>query len=165
MAKPTIMVVDDEIDVANSITNTIKDTGRYEVITAYSAKEALTNLVKNKIFFGLGGNRINLILLDIKMPEMDGLTFLEKVRKEFGEDIGVSMLTAWEDSEKWDRATSGFVVNYIKKPFVSEELISTIDKFFEGKEGRMILDTFEKHIQKREEFKKEKEETPPTSSG
>ncbi|OGC05952.1 hypothetical protein A3H38_01750 [candidate division WOR-1 bacterium RIFCSPLOWO2_02_FULL_46_20] len=154
MAKPMIMVVDDEIDVANSITNTIKDTGRYDVITSYSAREALANLAKNKVFFGLGGNRIHLILLDIKMPDMDGLTFLDKVRKDFGEDIGVCMLTAWEDSEKWDRATSGFVVNYIKKPFVSEELITTIDNFFEGKEGKMILETFEKHIQKREEFKK-----------
>lgn len=154
MSKPLIMVVDDEVDVANSITNIIRDTKRYEVATAYSAREALSLLAKNKVLFGLGGNRIRLILLDIKMPEMDGLQFLEKVRKEFGEDIGISMLTAWEDEEKWDRATSGFVINYIKKPFKSEELVATIDKFFEGKEGQMVLDTFEKHIEKRKEFKK-----------
>lgn len=156
MANPLVMVVDDEVDVANSIANVIKDTKRYEIVVAYSAKEALEHLAKNKVFFGLGGNRIRLILLDIKMPEMDGLQFLEKVRKDYGEDIGISMLTAWEDEEKWDRATSGFVINYIKKPFKSEELVATIDGFFEGKEGKMVLDTFEKHIEKREEFKKEK---------
>lgn len=66
------------------------------------------------------------------------------------------MLTAWEDEEKWDRATAGFVVNYIKKPFKSDELVSTIDSFFEGKEGKMVLETFEKHVKKREEFKKGK---------
>jgi CheY-like chemotaxis protein len=154
MANPLIMVVDDEVDVANSIANVIRDTKRFEVVTAFSAKEALELLEKNKVFFGLGGNRIRLIFLDIKMPEMDGLQFLEKLRKNYGEDIGVSMLTAWEDEEKWDRATSGFVVNYIKKPFRSEDLISTIDKYFEGKEGKMVLDTFEKHVKKREEFKK-----------
>jgi len=153
MAKPLIMVVDDEVDVANSISNIIKDTKKYEVITAYSAKEALQHLSKNKVFMGLGGNKIRLILLDIKMPEMDGLQFLEKIRKDYGEDIGVSMLTAWEDEEKWDRATSGFVLNYIKKPFKSEELIATIDNFFEGKEEKMVMKTFEKHIEKREEFK------------
>jgi len=158
MANSTIMVVDDEVDVANSIANIIKDTKRYDVLVAYSAKEAFENLEKNKVFFGLGGNRIRLILLDIKMPEMDGLQFLEKLRKEFGEDIGVSMLTAWEDEEKWDRATSGFVVNYIKKPFKAEDLITTIDKFFEGQESKMILETFEKHLEKREEWKKEMEE-------
>ncbi|MFH1683466.1 MAG: response regulator [Candidatus Margulisiibacteriota bacterium] len=153
MAKPMIMVVDDEVDVANSIANIIKDTDRYEVITAYSAKEALEHLKKNKVLMGLGGNRIRLVLLDIKMPEMDGLQLLEKIRKDFGEDIGISMLTAWEDEEKWDRATSGFVINYIKKPFKSEDLVSTLDGFFAGNEGKMVLNTFERHIKKREEFK------------
>jgi CheY-like chemotaxis protein len=156
MANPLIMVVDDEVDVANSIAHVIEDTKKYEVITAYSAKEALEQLAKNKVLFGLGGNRIRLVVLDIKMPEMDGLQFLEKIRKEYGEDIGVTMLTAWEDEEKWDRATAGFVVNYIKKPFKSDELVSTIDRFFEGKEGKMVLETFEKHVKKREEFKKGK---------
>lgn len=154
MAKPLVMVVDDEVDVANSIANIIKDTDRYDVITAYSAKEALEHLKKNKVLLGLGGNRIRLILLDIKMPEMDGLHLLEKIRKDFGEDIGISMLTAWEDEEKWDRATSGFVLNYIKKPFKSADLLATLDGFFAGNEGKMVLDTFEKHIKKREEFEK-----------
>lgn len=158
MGTPLVMVVDDEVDVANSIANTIKDTQRYEVITAYSAKEALDYLSKNKIFLGLGGNRIRLILLDIKMPEMDGLQFLEKVRKSYGEDIGISMLTAWEDEEKWDRATSGFVINYIKKPFKGEELIETIDNFFKGREVEMVLDTFEKHIDKMKEYREKREE-------
>ncbi|MFA4843724.1 MAG: response regulator [Candidatus Margulisiibacteriota bacterium] len=153
MSKPVVMVVDDEVDVANSIANVIKDTSRYEVITAYTAKDALEQLGKNKVFFGLGGNRIRLILLDIKMPEMDGLQLLERVRKDYGEDIGIAMLTAWEDEDKWDRATSGFVVNYIKKPFKTDELVGTIDSYFEGKEGKMVLDTFEKHIQKRDEWK------------
>ena len=156
MAKPLIMVVDDEADVANAIAATIKDSNRYEVVTAYSAKEAIEHLKKNKVMMGLGGNHIRLVLLDIKMPEMDGLQLLEKIRKDFGEDIGVSMLTAWEDEDKWDKATSGFVVNYIKKPFKSDELLKTVDDYFSGKEGEMVLDTFEKHISKREEFGKTK---------
>jgi CheY-like chemotaxis protein len=154
MAKPVVMVVDDEIDVANSIANTIKDTNLYEVVTAYSAKEALDQLSKHKTFLGLGGNKIRFILLDIKMPEMDGLQLLEKIRRDYGEDIGISMLTAWEDEEKWDKATSGFVVNYIRKPFKGEDLLTTLKNFFEGREARMVLDTFERHIEKKEEFRK-----------
>jgi CheY-like chemotaxis protein len=154
MAKPLIMVVDDEVDIANSVAEIIKETGRYEAITAYSAQEALEHLAKNKVLFGLGGNKIRMILLDIKMPGMDGLQFLEKIRKEYGEDIGVTMVTAYEDVEKWDRATAGFVVNYITKPFESRELIETIDRFFEGKETEMVVETFEKHLKKKEEWKK-----------
>ena len=158
MSKPLVMVVDDEIDVANAIANIIRDAGRYDVLTAYSAKEALEHLKKNKVMLGLGGNRVRLILLDIKMPEMDGLQLLEKIRRDYGEDIGIAMLTAWEDEEKWDRATSGFVINYIKKPFKSDELLATLDSFFAGEEGKMVLNTFEKHIEKREEFRKKKGE-------
>jgi len=154
MAKPLILVVDDEVDVANAIANVIKDSNRYEVSTAYSAKDALSLLSKNKVFFGMGGNRVRFIFLDIKMPETDGLQLLDKIRKDFGEDIGVSMLTAWEDEDKWEKATSGFVVNYIKKPFKSNEVIGTLDSFFAGKEEKMVFETFERHIEKKEEFRK-----------
>src|SRR3989338_4645209 len=103
MGKPLIMVVDDERDFANNIADTIRKTGKYEVITAYSGKEALYELGKNKSFLGIAGNKVKLILLDIKMPDMDGLQFLEELQAV---QIGVMMLTAYEDEEKWDRATS-----------------------------------------------------------
>ncbi|MFH1542019.1 MAG: response regulator [bacterium] len=155
MAKPLVMIVDDEVDVANTIAATIKDTDKYQVIVANSATAAFNILKKNKILMGLGGNKVRFLFLDIKMPEMDGLTFLGKLRKDYGENIGVSMLTAWEDDEKWDKATSGYVANYIKKPFKSEEILQTLENYFAGKEGHMVLNTFEKHIEKREEFKKQ----------
>lgn len=159
MAKPLILVVDDDVEIAKAIAGKIKDTQRYEALTAFSAKEALEHLAKNKILFGLGGNRIRLVILDIKMPEIDGLQLLEMIRKDYGNDIGISMLTAYEDEEKWEKATEGFVINYIRKPFKDEDLISTIDNYFSGKEPEMVLDTFEKHIKKREEWEKEKEKS------
>lgn len=157
MSKPLILVVDDDVAVANSIANVIKDTGKYDVVMANSAKEALGQLGKNKIWLGLGGNNIRLIVLDIKMPEMDGLQFLEKLRRDYGDKIGVTMLTAYEDEEKWDRATSGFVINYLRKPLDRAQLVDTIEKFFEGKGDEMTIKTFEKHIEKHEEFKQQGE--------
>lgn len=158
MDKPLIMVVDDDVDLANQLSRVLKSTDKYGVITAYSAKEALGYLAKNKIMLGLRGNRVRLIFLDIKMPEMDGLAFLEELRKDYGSDIGVAMLTAYEDEEKWERATSGFVISYLNKPFKNEEVIATASQFFAGQEAGMTLQTFEKHIEKMEEFKKKKEE-------
>jgi len=157
MSKPLIMVVDDEKRVADNIAKILHETGRYEAIAAYSAKEALENLSKNKVMLGLGGNRVRLIILDIKMPDMDGLQFLEKLRQDYNEGIGVAMLTAYEDGEKWEKATDGFVVDYIKKPFEPADLIATADNFFAGKEAEMTIKTFEKHIEKRDSFGSKKE--------
>ncbi len=157
MSKPLILVVDDDVPVANSIANVIKDLDKYEVITANSAKEALGHLGKNKIMLGMGGNNVRLIILDIKMPDMDGLQFLEKMRRDYGDKIGVAMLTAFEDEDKWDRATSGFVISYLRKPLDRVQLAETIEKFFAGKGDEMTIKTFEQHIEKHEEFKKKGE--------
>ncbi|MDD4179863.1 MAG: response regulator [Candidatus Margulisbacteria bacterium] len=159
MAKPLIMVVDDEREVTNNLVEVINQTGKYEAIAAYSGKEALALLDKNRQLMGVLGNKVKLILLDIKMPEMDGLQFLERVRKEHDEDhIGVIMVTAYEDEEKWEKSTSGFVSGYVKKPIVKDDVLGALDRFFSQPDARydMTLETFEKHIGKKEEFKKKK---------
>jgi len=68
MAKPIIMVVDDEKAFADELAKTIKLTGKYDVTVAYSAKDANETLKKNKGIFGIFKNKIRCILLDIKMP-------------------------------------------------------------------------------------------------
>lgn len=153
MDKPLVMVVDDEKDFADNITTVINNTGKYEVIAVYSARDALDKLNKNKIMMGTAGNRIKMILLDIKMPDMDGLQFLEELRKIHSEDIiGVIMVTAYYDEEKWARATSGFIVGYIVKPLKEHELMGMLDRYFsgEGEKFKMVLDTFVEHIDKKE---------------
>ncbi|NQS90152.1 response regulator [Patescibacteria group bacterium] len=157
MDKPKILVVDDEQEMANFIADAINENGKHEALIAHSAKEAFDQLKENRRLLGLAGNKIQLILLDIKMPEMDGLQFLEELRKRHNDEkFGVIMITAYEDEEKWDRATSGFVSGYIKKPVTKANLISVLDRFFSNPEARykMTVETFEKHIDKREELEK-----------
>ena len=160
MDKPLIMVVEDDKPFADKIADAIKAADKYEVTVAYSAGEAFDQLKKHRQLFGVLGNRIKLILLDIKMPEMDGLQFLNEIRKKYSDEkIGVVMVTAYEDEEKWDKATDNWVAGYITKPFESKELLAVIDRFFSGGEAyvNMTLNTMERHIEKREEFKKQKE--------
>ena len=156
MAKPLIMVVDDEKVFADELAKTIKMTGKYKVVTAYSAKEAEEILSKNKGIFGIFKNKVRCILLDIKMPEMDGLQFLEQVRSKYGDKIGVVLVTAYEDEEKWDKATAGWVAGYITKPLDKDKLLATLDRLFSKPDaridmiGRTFMQGFEKKEQQRE---------------
>ena len=143
MAKPLIMVVEDEVSYAEAVSSLLKNSGRYDAVIANSAKDAFETLKKNKRMFGVLSNKIRCILLDIKMPEMDGLQFLEKLRKEHPEKIAVIMVTAYEDAEKWDKATDGRVAGYIKKPYKGEELLGKLDRLFSDQfaQEEMIADT------------------------
>jgi response regulator RpfG family c-di-GMP phosphodiesterase len=73
---------------------------------------------------GLGDTKIKCIVLDIKMPEMDGLQFLVKLRENYGKEIGVIILSAYGDEEKWSKATAGLVAAYLRKPLNETELLT-----------------------------------------
>lgn len=146
--KPYIMVVDDEKDFADNLETIISQVEKYKVVVAYSAKEGLEQLKKNQPV--VGKNPIRLIILDIKMPEMSGLQFLEKIRLEYA-DMGVIILTAYEDREKWEQARRGLVASYVKKPVNSEDLLVKIQRYFEGKEQWMVEQTKWELLEKEEE--------------
>lgn len=145
--KPTVMIVDDEKDFADNLATIVSSDGNYNVVVAYSANDGIEQLRKNQPV--IGKNKIGLILLDIKMPEMDGLQFLEKIRLEYS-GIGVAILTAFEDKEKWERARGGLVAAYLKKPVQEVELMAKIKRFFDGKESWMIEQTKWELLEKEE---------------
>lgn len=113
MNKAKILVVDDDDDIRKIIRIYLINAG-YEVITASNAKEALNIL----------SEEINLILLDIMMPDMDGLTACMKIREKY--NMPIIFLTA--KSEVIDKVTGLSVGgdDYITKPFESIELIARI---------------------------------------
>ena len=70
MAK-TIMIIDDSASIRQVVTITLKGAG-YEVIEACDGKDALSKL---------NGQKINLIITDVNMPNMDGITFVQEAKK------------------------------------------------------------------------------------
>ncbi len=156
--KPLVMVVEDEKELAEFVSRRIKNTGKYETIEAYNGKEALRYYELNERFLGLAENRIKCIILDIKMPVMNGIEFLQELRKREGSllfsesgsfhRMPVIVLTAYEDIEKLNETTHprlGKAVKYIlkpEKPEDYEELVATIHNIFLSKDQELINRTF-----------------------
>ena len=159
--KPLVLVVEDEALWADKIAAIIRETGNYETEVAHNGIEAFEILNKNKRFLGLAQNKVRCIILDLKMPEMDGLHFIKKLRQEepFYKFMPIIVLTAYEDEEKWVVTTSprmGSAVAYLKKPFKKEELVDTLDRVFNEEIGHMIDETREKKYKRLEQLEKEK---------
>ena len=156
--KPLVLVVDDEVEIAKNIAERIEQTGKYSTIVAHNGKEALQVLKNNERFLGIAENKVKCIILDIKMPEMNGLQFLKELRKQEGalmfrdsgafHQLPVIILSAYEDIEKISSATDptiGKAVKYIVKPDRIRdlaELISTVDQVFANKDRELISQTY-----------------------
>lgn len=110
----TILVVDDELLIRKVIREYL-ESENYKVLEAENGLDALRVLSSNKV---------NLIILDIMMPKMDGFACLEEIRKT--KDIPVIMLSAMkEENDKLNSFNLG-VDDYVTKPFSPKELIARV---------------------------------------
>jgi two-component system NtrC family response regulator len=110
-----ILIVDDEKNFPIILSAVLEDEG-FETASALSGEKAL-EILKNE--------DISLVLTDMKMPEMDGLTLLETIKKERPE-IPVIVMTAHGTVEKAVEAMQKGAFTYIIKPFGNSELIQHI---------------------------------------
>ena len=103
----TILIVDDAAMNIRLIEFIIKDESAYKVIGASGGRQALELLEKQPV---------DLILLDILMPDMDGFETLELIREKY--DIPIVFLTGDKNLETIQKATELGVEDYISKPFM-----------------------------------------------
>ena len=113
-----ILVVDDEMDICDFVKHFFEERN-YEVFTAFGGFDAVRVVKKEKP---------SLVLLDIKMKDMDGIETLEKIR-EIDKNVNVIMVTAVEDKDKMKAAERLGARAYITKPLVLEELESTVTTY------------------------------------
>ena len=110
-----ILVVDDDREIVGAIEIYLKKEG-YNIIKAYNGNQALEKIKENQI---------HIIILDIMMPEKDGLETLEEIRKD--KSIPVILLSAKsEDYDKIGGLNQG-ADDYITKPFNPFELIARVN--------------------------------------
>jgi PAS domain S-box-containing protein len=113
----TILVAEDE-DLSFRLLRELLDAHQIRILRAKNGKEAVD-------IFSKPGNKINLILMDLKMPQMDGFRAV-KIIRETDKKIPVIALTAYvNDTDKEKAIKSGFT-GYITKPFTRNQIISII---------------------------------------
>jgi len=113
----TILIVDDEKNYPPILSAVLEEEG-FETLTSNSGKEAL------QIFDSAD---VDLVLTDMKMPEMSGIELLEKI-KERNPDIPVIMMTAHGTVEKAVEAMQKDAYTYILKPFDNDRMIMHVKK-------------------------------------
>lgn len=111
-----ILVVDDEVGPREAIRMILK--GRYNVMTASDAKEALDIFSKD---------RLDLVLLDIKMPERDGISVLKDIKQK-DPDTEVILITAYATVETAREAIRLGALDYLIKPFDKDDVINVVER-------------------------------------
>ena len=124
-----VLVVDDEETLTWSMTKTLaKDKGKYELVIANTGSEALKLLKKD---------RIDVVVTDIKMPDINGLELLSMIRKQYP-STKVIIMTAYGSPEVHKEATRRGSYFYLEKPFEISDIRTLILKALEEKKGGFV---------------------------
>lgn len=122
-----ILVVDDEQTVREVIGRVLQKAS-FDVTSAASGAEALEEIAKETP---------DLILLDLKMPDMDGPATLAEIRENVG-DVPVIVITGYPDSDLMARALERGPIMLLTKPVAPRQLIQTVRMVLEGA-GEAVL--------------------------
>lgn len=119
----SILIIDDDTSVLETTAVLLREHG-YSVISCENAKDAMAKLRENKV---------EVVLTDIRMPEVSGLELLEEVRS-INMDIPVILMTAYAELDVAVSATGKGAFDFIIKPYKSELLVHSVEMAVKHKE-------------------------------
>ncbi len=128
--KASILVVDDEENLHEALKLNLEMEG-YEVTSAYDGNEALKKI---------GNEYFDLIIMDIMMPEVDGISVTETVRVN-NNDVPILMLSARNSSADRVLGLKKGADDYLAKPFNLEELLLRVDKLIQKSKKIQVKET------------------------
>lgn len=117
--KRRILVVDDEEDIACVLCDRLEDYGM-EVRLAGSGVDALRQMA---------AERFDVVLLDVRLPELDGIATLEAIRRSDAM-TPVIICTAYSDRSLADEARAKGATDYLVKPFALDDLKTILEKLY-----------------------------------
>ena len=122
--KKIVMVVDDSNVLRSSVKFTLENAG-YEVAEADDGKTGLSKLQE----LIQGGSRPGMIISDVNMPQMDGITFVKEVKKGPGKFIPILMLTTEAQPAMKEAGKNAGAAGWLVKPFKEDQLLAVVKKF------------------------------------
>lgn len=122
-SKYTILVVDDEELIRNLLVNFLSKLG-HSCLTAIDGVDALNKMK---------GNKIDAVVTDIKMPNMDGITLTSEISMQY-QGIPIMVMTAFEEEYSAGIAISAGAQEFLKKPFSLEEFAIRLHKMINDSE-------------------------------
>ncbi|MBI2841412.1 MAG: response regulator [Acidobacteria bacterium] len=132
--QPTILIVDDEIMITSSLRNLFRLQSGYRLLVHNSPVEALARVQEDTV---------DLVITDYLMPEMDGITFLSKLKEIQPQAVRV-LLTGYADKENAIKAINTVgLYQYIEKPWDNDALLMIVKN---GLEKGALLRTLEYKI-------------------
>lgn len=118
----TILIAEDHLVTQRVLTKRLRDAG-HQVITATNGQDALTELTT-------GVAAVDLVITDLAMPQVDGLTLLREIRADAEiANLPVIVLTASALDEQRQAALAAGASGFLEKPVSSWELESTLSRF------------------------------------
>ena len=120
----TVLVVDDSVSMRQMVAFTLKEAG-FEVIEAGDGKEAVAKLND--------GAKPNLVIADLNMPNMDGITLIKEIRTMRAHKFTpILMLTTESAEAKKKEGQAAGATGWIVKPFNPDQLLQVINKVLPG---------------------------------
>ncbi|MDD3150661.1 MAG: response regulator transcription factor [Candidatus Gastranaerophilales bacterium] len=119
-----ILIIDDNYEHATGIRELVNLESNHEVIGTAANADIGISLVKKY--------RPNIVLMDVNMPEKDGITAIQEIKK-FDETVKVIAVTGYDDPDLIYRAMKVGAKGYILKTMAASQLIYAIDEIFSGK--------------------------------
>lgn len=114
-----VLIVDDSTMVRQMVSFTLKEAG-FDVVEAENGQDALNKL---------GSHCVDLIVTDLNMPVMDGITLIQNVRKQAAmKSKPILMLTTEGLASKKEQGKAAGATGWIVKPFEPQKLLQTVAK-------------------------------------
>ena len=141
MAEPqrSLLVVDDEADIRTLLDDILKDEG-YAVRSASTGAEAIEEITKDLP---------DLVMMDIKLPDQDGIGVLRQLKREHPE-LEVIVMTAFGGSSTAIKAMEHGAYDYVTKPFDIDDLLATLKRVFEHADMSSEVSALRLELGKRE---------------